>query len=854
MKPSRISLTDAFFIVLFFILLLVAYLSYKKMDGLNTSTELINHTNMVKLELEQTLSYLKDAEAGQYGYLLTKDTSYLRPFYGAIRKAAQTAAEVDSLTRDDAEQQYNVKTLHILLNDKSSLLNYALKMPHDTSASSLALIQPYLKSGRRKMDEIRTVVANMIQNEDKLLSDRTREQKRYALATPFLLTSLSLLSLGIMIVSFFRIKNNLAEQQKTRASLMVQNETFRHAEESAGQGTYAWNEQTKTISFSENFYRLLGVEPGTFTSFQEFIDYVNPTEREYVEQMGIEAYLHRHPLDIRFKITTRQGTQKYVRATGKTILSEGIMMVGTLQDVTADTLLNQELKRREKQLKQAHVLGKIGVWEYNFVTNEVIWSDEMYRILGYTRGEIAVSEKTIFNIHPDDLPKLQAAIQKARETGESYEIEYRQFDRSGQIKYIYSKSEVKKDEAGNISGLLGVIMDITQLREKEKQLKESELLSKKIIELLPNIIYVFDLDKRKDLLLGGNISALLTYDPDHSYNSNDIMNELIHPGDYAKIKLHHHALRNAPDNEIHEIEYRFQFKNGKWKYMLSRDMVFKRNRKGEATQIIGVAIDITDLKKSNENLKDLNDILVRKNEELEQMNEELASFSYVASHDLQEPLRKIRTFTNLISEKDSENLSATTREYFIRITSAATRMQNLIEALLSYSRTNTSEPSYEHVNLNKLLDDTRNDLYELIREKNATIEACDLPTLNVIPLQFHQLFVNILSNAIKYSKPDVPPYIRITARIIKGKEIENAGANAEGDYWNLTFEDNGIGFEQQYENKIFELFQRLHGKGEYPGTGIGLAICKKIVQNHNGYITASGEVGVGATFHVFIPA
>jgi signal transduction histidine kinase len=299
-------------------------------------------------------------------------------------------------------------------------------------------------------------------------------------------------------------------------------------------------------------------------------------------------------------------------------------------------------------------------------------------------------------------------------------------------------------------------MDITQLREKERQLRESELFSTKVVELLPNIIYIFDLDKRKDIYLAGNISALLEYDKQNSYDSTDIMNELIDAREYDKIKIHHANLRKAADNEIHEIEYRFLFKNGKWKYMLSRDMVFKRKKNGEATQIIGVAIDITELKTSNESLKTLNDIFLKKNAELvqmnadlEQMNAELTSFTYIASHDLQEPLRKIRTFSNLIIERDSNTLSETAKEYFVRITGAATRMQNLIEALLSYSRTSTLEVQYEMVDLNKLVDEVKNDLYEIIKEKNAIIESCNLPSLRVIPLQFHQLFLNIIKQCSK---------------------------------------------------------------------------------------------------------
>jgi signal transduction histidine kinase len=245
--------------------------------------------------------------------------------------------------------------------------------------------------------------------------------------------------------------------------------------------------------------------------------------------------------------------------------------------------------------------------------------------------------------------------------------------------------------------------------------------------------------------------------------------------------------------------------------------------------------------------------LQRQNVSLEMMNDELMSFNYVASHDLQEPLRKIQAFSGRIMDSEEE-FSSTTKDYFSRITSAASRMQNLLEALISYSRANSTQQDFENINLNKLLDEVKSDIRELIEEKKAMITSADLPTLNVIPTQFHQLFLNLISNAIKYSRPNVLPKINITSQLVNVEDIKKPVYLHHQKYWKLTFEDNGIGFESQYEDKIFELFQRLHGKNEFEGTGIGLAICKKIVQNHNGYIFAEGQPDQGARFFIYFPA
>ncbi len=756
-KSYRASLTDVFFGVLFIILIFVSSFSYIRIEKLVNATDLVNHTHIVKLKLEQTLSYLKDAETGQRGYLLTKDSSFLQPFHGAFDKAEFTAKEIDSLTQDNLSQHKNVVALNLLISDRYDLLNYIIRLSADSTYSGTSL-KPYLNTAKEKMDGIRNLIASMINLEDEDLRKRTQEKDRYAFVTPFSLLTLGFFSLGVLIVSFFRVRNDLQTQERMKAELMIQNETFKQAEESSEQGSYSWNLNTRALTYSDNLYRLLGCKPGEFPpSLEKFLEYVHPDDKNYIRKSVKETFRKKEIKISKFRIISKDGKVKYIKGSGKIISSENEQMaVGTMQDITNDTLLTEHLKLREEQLTQAQIIGKLGSWEHDFYTNTIKWSDECYRLYGYKPGEINVDETSFGNVHPDDLPVLKKAAQSAREKGIPIDIEYRRKDKNGKIRHIYSKGEINRDKEGNIRGLFGVHMDITQLRENQFQLEESEKFNRTILDLVPNMV-------------------------------------------------------------------------------------------------IGVAVDITEIKKANENLKTYNESLTKKNEELERMNAELGSFTYVASHDLQEPLRKIRTFTDLIFEKEVEQLSETAKNYFIRISAAATRMQNLIEALLSYSRTNTIDIIYEPTDLNILIDEVKVNLHDVIEEKNAIIESDTLPVIQIIPLQFHQLFLNIIGNAIKYSKHGIQPHIKISSRIVCGSDINVPGVNQKIKYWKISIADNGIGFEQQYANKIFELFQRLHGKTEFSGTGIGLAICKKIVQNHNGIITATGSPGVGATFNIFIP-
>jgi PAS domain S-box-containing protein len=269
---------------------------------------------------------------------------------------------------------------------------------------------------------------------------------------------------------------------------------------------------------------------------------------------------------------------------------------------------------------------------------------------------------------------------------------------------------------------------------------------------------------------------------------------------------------------------------------------------------VGIIITDQSEKKRNERtILQYQKELELKNIELAQNNIELTSFTFIASHDLQEPLRKIQTFCNLIMSELKEDLPATTRDYFQRILKASNRMQNLISSLLNYSRMNSRDVAFEPADLNEVLDESINNIHELIEESNATIEHDKLPVIPCVPLQINQLFTNLIINSIKYKRQGHPPVIQISSILTKPGEMGPAIQATNKEYWKIIFADNGIGFEQQYADKIFELFQRLHSHFDYEGTGIGLAICKKIVQNHQGYMQAIGRPGLGASFEIYLP-
>jgi PAS domain S-box-containing protein len=291
-----------------------------------------------------------------------------------------------------------------------------------------------------------------------------------------------------------------------------------------------------------------------------------------------------------------------------------------------------------------------------------------------------------------------------------------------------------------------------------------------------------------------------------------------------------------------------------------------RDEKNEILYWSGFLVDIQTQKMVERTLKDNRELIETKQKlekyqhelklnigELNRSNQELAEFAYIASHDLQEPLRKIQSFGTLLVEQFSSELSPPAQDMIQRMHLAVERMHVLIKDILAYSRLNTHHQPFRQVDLNVLAKEVLGDLEVAIREKGARVDVESLPAINGNPLQLRQLFQNLLSNALKFIAPDRTPQIRVFAHDVTIFDIPVPVRNQEPSYLAISVEDNGIGFDERYHNRIFQLFQRLHGKDQYAGTGIGLTICKKVAEMHGGTIAAQSQTGQGATFTVYLP-
>jgi two-component system CheB/CheR fusion protein len=274
---------------------------------------------------------------------------------------------------------------------------------------------------------------------------------------------------------------------------------------------------------------------------------------------------------------------------------------------------------------------------------------------------------------------------------------------------------------------------------------------------------------------------------------------------------------------------------------------------------VGTCVDIHEQKMSNEQLEEIvrqrTTSLLIANNQLEASNHNLAEFAYVASHDLQEPLRKIKTFSQLLREESKEIPWEDLNTYLHKIDDSATRMSHLIEDLLDYSRLQNTQEAFVETDLNKIVDDVIKEFDLEISQKKAAIHFTELPALKAVPLRIHQLFHNLFSNSLKFIKPGTQPVITIKSKLLSSAELEQFTSLDRGiEYWKISFADNGIGFKQEFAEKAFTIFQRLNGRSEYEGTGIGLAICRKIVMNHGGLMIAHSKENEGTEFIIILPS
>jgi PAS domain S-box-containing protein len=595
--------------------------------------------------------------------------------------------------------------------------------------------------------------------------------------------------------------------------------------ETAPENLVIANQKGYFVKVNSSLCNLLGYTKEELIS-QPFMSFLHPDDLKKTQQVYNDINSeNQHPQNFTNRYRTKKGDYKWISWSSSESFGPDRLVFAFGRDVTETIELQQTVENATK-------LAKLGGWEINQLTGENYWSP-MTKIIHEVPKEFVPNLDEAINFyHPNFQEKVNDAVEKAIQYGESFDLEAIIITPKGNEKWIRAIGNAEMRD-GKCVRLYGSFQDINDRKVAEIRL---ENLSNNI----PGVIFQYHLKPDgSDLMafVSKRSTEIFGYSPEECIQNNQLVWKGIEEGGDLP-QLQDAIMKSADSLSNWHANWRYHHPDGK---IYWHEGYGSPARKPDGTITWdSIIVDITDKKKAEEEVQLANLALEKHARDLEISNAELEQFAYVASHDLQEPLRMVSGFLTQLEKKYGDQLDEKANQYIDFAVDGAKRMRQIILDLLDYSKIGKTEQEITEVDLNEVINEVCLLQRKQIEELGANIDFKDLPKIYSHPSPLVQIFSNLISNSLKYRNPEIPPKIIVRAKELKGE-------------WKFSVKDNGIGIEEEYFDKIFNIFQRLHNKDEYSGTGMGLAIVKKIIENLGGRIWVSSEEGKGSTFYFSIP-
>lgn len=644
----------------------------------------------------------------------------------------------------------------------------------------------------------------------------------------------------------------IREKEDIGRALRASEQKYRHLIENSHDIIYTLNAEGifTFVSPAWTFHLGNSVKDVLGQSFERF---VHPDDIAYCKNVLKQALkTGEHQTGIEYRVHHSDGSWRWHKTNAMPLIDENgaiIGIEGSASDITAYKL--EEKARKEREREQSTLMNNLQGMVY-YCLNDANWtmkfvSEGATELTGYTPDEMIDNQVVAYNdlIHPDDQEPVNQAVQRGLEAREPYSIEYRIITKSGALKYVWERGQGTYTPEGQFYRLEGFIMDVTERKQAQDALQESEQRWQFALEGAGDGVWDWNL-LTNDIYFTPQCRTMLGYYRDETLHVFSDWDELLHPDDRDQVyvDLYAHLDGGTP---FYQSEYRLMAADGTFRWILARGKVVRWTAEGKPERIIGTHSDISERKRAEAEIKRINETLEEQVSErtsrLKAAYQELEGFNYLVAHDLRTPLRHITGFVDLLKEDATLSLGEQSKHYLDVISTAATKMSQMIDALLAFSRISRTEMLNNRVDMRVLVNEAMNGLEPEVAGRSITWKIHDLPDAKGDEKMLGLAVANLLANAVKFT------------RNREEAEIEIGSVKDSQDSRRIVFyvKDNGVGFNMQHEDRLFAIFQRLHTQEEFEGSGVGLANVRRIIHRHGGSIWANGQPDGGATFYFSLP-